>query len=75
MAFQFKREALGLVLFGFLLVGCGGTRNGALPQGKVNNNTAIGAWNYSSGRKPWSRFYHVTKGHDYTYDLTVSVRK
>ena len=33
MAFQFKREALGLVLFGFLLVGCGGTRNGALPQG------------------------------------------
>jgi len=40
---------------------------------KVNNNTAIAAWNYPFGGKPASRIYGVTRGRDYTYDLTVSV--
>lgn len=40
---------------------------------KVNNDYAIAAWPYPGGGKPTSRFYGLTKGRDYTYDLTVSV--
>ena len=40
---------------------------------KTNNNYAIAAWEYPFGRKPKSRIYRVTSGHDYIYDLTVSV--
>jgi hypothetical protein len=40
---------------------------------KVNDNYAIARWDYPVGGKPTSRFYRLTRGRDYTYDLTVSV--
>ena len=40
---------------------------------KTNNNYAVARWEYPFGGKPLSKIYRVTSGHDFIYDLTVSV--
>jgi hypothetical protein len=72
---------MGTIVRSFLLNHCQDAYfwiyNGALLSfyypPRVHNDYAIAKWNYPLGGKPESRFYGLTRGRDYTYDLTVSV--